>query len=192
MKNGSCVSGCGSNYYSNQNNICVACTTNCAVCNKNSCITCDSGLTVQADRLTCATGCPTGFQIYNEPGTTNPVTPIFCQACQIPFCQRCNDVRTITSCDVCVSTPVNYKLNYDDRSCVATCGESLYETTENTAAGLVPKCQLCYDNQPTSKTPGSNSCSDCDDDGKCLRCKSGFFLNLADNYCYSVCPSKTY
>lgn len=88
LKDNSCISACPPIFYS-ENGVCIACSTNCTVCDATGCQACQSGSYLFAGQ--CYTQCPTGYYISTST----------CVACSSQ-CLSC--LTYYNNCSSCVSS----------------------------------------------------------------------------------------
>ena len=138
----------------------------CTVCNvaPELCDYCSSGYYLQMDLVTCASTCPTGYW-------TNPISNI-CSACN-SSCQDC----TGSSNTQCTSCSSEYYLQPNSTSCLNTCPDGYFKDTQALT------CDPC--NSACSTCTGPNN-------GLCLTCQVGFYLQPDTAMCLTTCPSNYY
>ncbi|KAL4465990.1 hypothetical protein ABPG74_004227 [Tetrahymena malaccensis] len=169
LQDGDCVQNCSSNYYVDGINckLCSSKIPNCYQCNSDGCLNCSSTYYLSIDKQQCIQPCPDKQYATSINGVYQ------CQYCQNSRCLQCDPSQPnlCLSCD-----PLQNTKYLENGQCNLSCSDHNFPDSQNI-------CQKCE-----SKFLNCDSCNS----SNCLRCDTGYYLNVQTSSCVGTCPKGMY
>lgn len=186
------IDGINPNINELSDNGCHESCSTCAGPGQDSCLSCAPGLLYVTDLGLCLQRCPDG---YFEDVTKNA-----CIGCQ-GNCASCPEGPNIcSSCD--------HHLILHNNTCITSCPEKTFETDDSMCESCHDSCETCTRGGESDcvTCPGGieaggdgycpprcpRECSACNEDGKCLTCKSGVLVDEETGICPTTCRPGEY